>query len=578
MRKAYSYIRMSTPQQLKGDSLRRQKEESERYAKKHDLQLDQSFKLDDHGVSAFTGKNVSAGALGRFVEAVRKGKISAGSVLLVESLDRISRQAVQHSMSLILELLNAGIVVVTTADGREYAPGAGLMELLPCMLLLSRGNEESAIKSYRVQNAWQDKRDEISTEKLTAKCPSWLTLSDDRATFQVNEARQDIVSRIFQESVSGIGDHTIARRLNEDRIKVFGPKKRDGQEQHWQKSSVAKILTNRAVIGEFQPHTKQGARRVPAGEPIPSYFPPIISEDLFNRAQYCRAQRRVNGAGRRGKNFSNLFTGLAKCAVCHGPMHFKNKGQGPKGGSYLVCDRASRGLGCVRGGWRYADFEASFLALVKEIDLEPVLRSRDQEAKIFSLRDELRSLLGRKEQLLADREKFAAMLHFQDLKYIADKLAELEVKLVELDKSIKAKETIIEAASRATGNAPDRNRVMDVLATLRAHDATETFALRAKAAAYLKEIVSDLELAPPPGPLCKGLVELLCLPDHPDLLAALTQRETRRYFTVKFKGDSFRTVYPNEDDPLSCDEYFSASPSGVSLKSSTIAETSIGRD
>jgi|GEM_PF-5511149 len=32
MTKAYSYIRFSTPEQLKGDSLRRQKEASEQYA------------------------------------------------------------------------------------------------------------------------------------------------------------------------------------------------------------------------------------------------------------------------------------------------------------------------------------------------------------------------------------------------------------------------------------------------------------------------------------------------------------------------------------------------------------------
>ncbi len=52
---AYSYIRMSTDIQLKGDSLRRQEELSVKYAEEHDLELDKDFKLRDIGVSAFHG-------------------------------------------------------------------------------------------------------------------------------------------------------------------------------------------------------------------------------------------------------------------------------------------------------------------------------------------------------------------------------------------------------------------------------------------------------------------------------------------------------------------------------------------
>ncbi|HTH76980.1 MAG TPA: recombinase family protein, partial [Trinickia sp.] len=67
---AYSYIRFSTPEQKKGDSLRRQKELSERYAREHDLTLDTSLHLHDLGVSAFDGSNVTRGALGGFLKAV----------------------------------------------------------------------------------------------------------------------------------------------------------------------------------------------------------------------------------------------------------------------------------------------------------------------------------------------------------------------------------------------------------------------------------------------------------------------------------------------------------------------------
>ena len=83
--KAYSYIRMSTDLQLKGDSLRRQGEASRQYAERHGLLLVEDIDLQDIGVSAFKGKNIASGAFGRFLEAVREGKIEKGSYLLVES-------------------------------------------------------------------------------------------------------------------------------------------------------------------------------------------------------------------------------------------------------------------------------------------------------------------------------------------------------------------------------------------------------------------------------------------------------------------------------------------------------------
>ena len=60
---AYSYIRMSTNLQIKGDSLRRQTELSEKYATDNNLELVKDFRLQDIGVSAFKGANVEKGAL-----------------------------------------------------------------------------------------------------------------------------------------------------------------------------------------------------------------------------------------------------------------------------------------------------------------------------------------------------------------------------------------------------------------------------------------------------------------------------------------------------------------------------------
>lgn len=51
MTQAYSYIRFSTPEQSKGDSLRRQTEATTRYCEQHDLCLDTDLSFKDLGKS-----------------------------------------------------------------------------------------------------------------------------------------------------------------------------------------------------------------------------------------------------------------------------------------------------------------------------------------------------------------------------------------------------------------------------------------------------------------------------------------------------------------------------------------------
>ena len=101
MRKAYSYIRMSSDKQLRGDSLRRQLTLSEDYAKEKNLTIVDHIDgtpLKDIGVSGFRGVNATKGVLSIFLKALEEGKIDTGSALLIESLDRLSRDDVFNAV------------------------------------------------------------------------------------------------------------------------------------------------------------------------------------------------------------------------------------------------------------------------------------------------------------------------------------------------------------------------------------------------------------------------------------------------------------------------------------------------
>ena len=91
---AYSYIRFSTKEQVKGDSRRRQTDATRAWCDRCGAKLDDSTTFEDLGKSAFLGehrKNPDRHALAAFLKLVETGRISRGSCLVVESLDRLTR-------------------------------------------------------------------------------------------------------------------------------------------------------------------------------------------------------------------------------------------------------------------------------------------------------------------------------------------------------------------------------------------------------------------------------------------------------------------------------------------------------
>lgn len=391
--RAYSYVRMSTDVQLKGDSLRRQTEASKIYAEQNGYELVDDFKLEDIGVSAFNGRNVSQGALGRFLDAVQQGVVPHGSYLLVESLDRISREQPRVATGLFLQILAAGVNIVTLADGRVYRTASSdATDIIISVVIMSRAHEESLTKSLRVGAAWENKRRNLATKKLTEVAPAWLALSSDRSRFDLIEKNVEIVRRIFDDADAGKGSYQIARGFNLEGLPPFT------RSNGWHESYISKILTNRAVLGEFQPCKYINGRRSPYGEPIEGYFPAIVAREQFERVQLARKARQNRGSGRKGKSYVNLFSGVAKCGYCGASMYVVDKGQKPKGGIYLRCDSARRGNACKASAWPLAHFETAFLYFVRELDLPALLSSERKQ-------QELRQIEGRLASRQADLEK-----------------------------------------------------------------------------------------------------------------------------------------------------------------------------
>jgi DNA invertase Pin-like site-specific DNA recombinase len=179
--KAYSYIPFSTAEQAGGDSSRRQSALAKDYAARHGLELDDSLTFRDLGISAYRGHNAAGGALADFLAAVKAGVVRQGSFLLVESLDRISRQTARKALRTLEDIVESGVTLVTLTDQKTYTSESidqDQMSLMWALMVAIRAHEESAMKGRRLKAAWEGKRARAVSDgkPLTATCPGWLTL------------------------------------------------------------------------------------------------------------------------------------------------------------------------------------------------------------------------------------------------------------------------------------------------------------------------------------------------------------------------------------------------------------------
>ncbi|MEB3043107.1 recombinase family protein [Rhizobium mulingense] len=362
--KAYSYIRFSTPEQMKGDSFRRQLQAAEKYAALHGLEIDTTFDFHDLGVSAWQGKNRREGMLGEFLAFVKSGDIKRGSYLLVENLDRVSRENTLDALDTLKDIAREGITIVTLNDQKAYTYETlrqNPFDLMMAVMMFMRANEESEVKARRLKEAWSIKREKALGvgKPLTKLCPGWLSLKPDRSGFDVIPERAEVVRRVFNLTLDGVGQHSIAERLNRENVPVFGRGKM------WQRSYINKMLADPAVIGRFTPHTterRDGKKVRTPTETVEGYFPVIIEREVFDKVAAMGSARPTSTR----TTIVNSLAGLARCPICDSTMTRISKGS--KGGKpYLACTRAKVGAGCDYKQVRLEDVELAISRHVEEL-------------------------------------------------------------------------------------------------------------------------------------------------------------------------------------------------------------------
>lgn len=398
MKIGYSYQRFSDKKQRKGDSRRRQTAFEQEVCREKGLTLDDSLDLSDEGKPAFRGQNVEAGALGRFLDAAENGEIQTeGCYLLIENIDRLSRLPPMRALRIFQRIIELGLTVITASPRAEFSrqslddeTSSGIWMLVSEM---QRAHNESKRKSVLVGKAWEGKRKRAREEgrPMTGICPAWLKVEKGR--YVVVEDRAKVVRLIFELAGEGMGARRIAAKLTAGGVKPMG---RTGE---WNKSYVKKILTNPAVYGEAQHQVHQDGKQGYVGEPIPDFYPSILSKEEFELSR-ARMKARKWQVGRTAKGEGSLVKGLVWHAGDRAKMHFRMQEGRPQLESAAV-DNGQRALAARR--FPYKPFEDAILDALHELRPEDVsAKYRERKSELDAKAAELEKRIELDEARLAE--------------------------------------------------------------------------------------------------------------------------------------------------------------------------------
>ena len=361
---AFSYLRVSSAKQAGEDrsGLDRQGDAFIPFCDRHGL-IPSLDPVVDRGISAFRGSNRRKGALAAFLEAARNGTIPEGSVLVVEDLDRFSREAPSYAEANLHQVFELGLAIGicrddVIVDRARYDSDLGVQIRL--MVRRDAAHDYSKKLSERVLAAHERTRErERNGERVNTHWrPQWLDYDEETDSFVLND-RWPTYRRAVDLCLEGNGQVRAAQALNaEGHLNSHG--------KLWACSAVGQVWRDRRLIGERTykiPGTDQY-------ETQPGYFPAAITTREFQRIQEIVATRAGNrGRAGRGDKRHNILQGIAHCP-CGERLELQTarKANGTFH-SYLACKAKKRGRGtgfdyCSAKNVRY-DEEALLLAFMQ---------------------------------------------------------------------------------------------------------------------------------------------------------------------------------------------------------------------
>ena len=425
------YIRLSQEDRDKdkkyesdSESVTNQKDLLRDYVKCHNYNLVSEY-VDD----GFSGTDFERPGFQRLMEDIKNKKINC---VIVKDLSRLGRDHVMtgyYMESYFPENNIRFISILESYDSfKNQASNDSSTFIIACNDYYSKQN------SVKIRNVLNEKR---KKGKFIGSLPSYGYMRDpeDKGHLLPNPETAPIVKKIFKWRANGVGPSEIATRLNEEGVPTPSAYKKTNystrliDRDHWNISTVRKILQNRVYTGDMIQHTQtkvsyKSKKKITLDESLW-----VIVEDTHEPLVDKETFKYVNSLGKRKtRNYSlkterpiRILEGKIFCKECGNRLSVYYR----KKLDYwsINCNRYSRDPKrgrCSSHFYPYdyleeqilEQFNNSVSKFIKELDIEELNKevqknvhkeTEDIDKKINDLSKEKEQIMNKLSTLYSDR-------------------------------------------------------------------------------------------------------------------------------------------------------------------------------
>lgn len=254
-----------------------------------------------------TGTKIKRDGFQRMIQDAKAGKID---IIVTKSLSRFARNTVDCLKTIReMKAINVDIFFEEQNIHTLSANGEFLISLLA-------GYAQEESRQCSENTLWRVRKNFKEGKPYGGS--SMLGYKLEKGRFTVVPEEAEIVRRIFDLYLAGNGFCKIARILTNDGIKSYTGKA-------WNKSTLGEIISNVTYTGNLhlqktyrENHMTKKTMRNKGEKPlyiVEGNHEPIISQEIFDKAQEIRKAKAVGKSGKRNGP-AYPFTGLIYCGEC----------------------------------------------------------------------------------------------------------------------------------------------------------------------------------------------------------------------------------------------------------------------
>lgn len=311
---AYAYIRVSSDEQAEDgrSGLPRQIQNCHEVALKHHVRIPMNMVFAEDA----SGFMLDRPELDRLRSEIKSDR-RRSSVLVIEEIGRLSRNADWHQGFLLDEMKKQGVEVIF------WQAFNSRIERTILGAIAQEGMEQS---KERMRRGMVNK---AKSGRVTARMAAFgYKIVDDaggsanirrQTYYAIDQMAATVVREIFQRIIQGDSMHTIASSLNERRIRT-----RNGRE--WVDGTIRQVVSNTVYYGKFTANRwyrgEKSMLQRDRSEWIEVDVPAIVDRATWETANDC-ITRRVSS---RNSKTTYLLRGLLRCKFCGQMLSGRNSG------------------------------------------------------------------------------------------------------------------------------------------------------------------------------------------------------------------------------------------------------------